>query len=156
MDYFIKAARFESTKTLLSRVLWIVFGIVIVIQPLLAFVEAIQLAGIGIDATPITHPELAVALPPVDYFGFDLVPFGQVAMVVWGSIMGASEFRNRELRTTLLCLNKRAGAFLAKLVVTLIYSVIVSIFSIVVTIAVTHVGLDFSNLVIVWHWSNKP
>jgi len=146
MNHFVKVARFENTKTFLSHVLWIVFGIVIVIQPLLAFVEAIQLAKIGIDATPVTHPELAVALPSVDYFGFDLVPFGQVAMVVLGSIIGASEFRNRELRTTLLCLNKRARTFLAKLAVILMYSTIVSISSMVVTIAITHVGLGSQGL----------
>lgn len=146
MNYFVKAIRFESTKAFSCRALWIVFGIVIAIQPFLAFVSAMQLSAIGITATPETHPQLAVALPPVDYFGFDLIPLGQVAIVVLGCMMGASEFRNRELRTTLICLNKRANTFVAKLTVMLIYSSIVSMLSIFTTIAVTHIGLGNQGL----------
>ncbi|MDR3072430.1 MAG: hypothetical protein LBU41_02945, partial [Clostridiales Family XIII bacterium] len=137
MNYFVRAIRFEFARIFFGRVWWIVFGIVAVIQPLLALVEAVSLAQIGLTATPETHSGLAVALPPLDYFGFDVILFGQAAIVVLGGIAGASIYRSHELRTTLLGLNKRVGIFLAKLSVVLIGSTFVSFISIFITISIT-------------------
>jgi ABC-type transport system involved in multi-copper enzyme maturation permease subunit len=144
--YFIRAVRFEFAKIMTSRTWWIVFGIVAVIQPLLALVEAISLAQSGIHATPETHPMLAEALPPLDYFGFDVIPLGQAAVVVLGGIAGASVFRSHELRTNLLCLNRRRKTFLAKLLAVFAGSTVVSFISVFATIAITHLGLGSQGL----------
>ena len=146
MNYFFRAARFEFAKIFGGKVWWIVFGIVAVIQPLLALVQAMSLAQIGITATPETHPGLAVALPPLDYFGFDVILFGQAAMVVLGGVAGASIYRSHELRTTLLGLNKRMSTFFAKLSAVLVGSIAVSFISVFVTISITHIGLGNQGL----------
>ena len=141
MEYFYRALGYEFAKIYRSKVWWVVIGVVIVIQPLLALIEAISIAKIGITATPLTHPELAVALPALDYFGFDVVLFGQVAVVVLGGLEGAEIFQHHELRVTLLALNKRGSTFLAKFTAVLVASTIVSLTSIFITIATTHIGL---------------
>ena len=141
MRYFHRALSYELAKIYRSKAWWVVTGIVIVIQPLLALIEAMSLAQIGITATPITNPELAVALPPLDYFGFDVVLFGQVAVVALGCMEGAEIFQNHELRITLLGLNKRKGTFLAKLTAISMVSTLISFSSIFITIAITHIGL---------------
>ena len=146
MNYFVRAIRFEFAKIFSSREWWIIFGIVAVIQPLLALVEAMSLAQIGIHATPETYPGLAQALPPLDYFGFDVTPLGQAAIVVLGGIAGSSIFRSHELRNNLLCLNKRTTTFFVKLLTVLMGSIVVSFISIFITIAVTHIGLGNQGL----------
>jgi len=146
MNYFFRAIRFEFAKIFGSRAWWIIFGIVAVIQPLLALVEAMSLAQIGITATPETHPQLAVALPPLDYFGFDVILFGQAAIVVLGGIAGASIYRSQELKTTLLGLNKRMGTFLSKLSAVLVAGIAVSFISVFITISITHIGLGNQGL----------
>lgn len=146
MNYFFRAACFEFAKILSNRLWWIVLGIVLVIQPLLALLEAVSLAQIGITATPETHPGLAQILPPLDYFGFDIIPLGQAAIVVLGGIGGASIYRGHELRTTLLVLNKRKGIFLAKLIAILVGTIAVSFISVFITISITHIGLGGQGL----------
>ena len=146
MSYFFRAIHFEFAKIFSSRAWWIVFGIVSIIQPLLALVNAMSLARIGIHATPKTTPGLVQALPPLDYFGFDIIPFGLAAIVVLGGIAGASVFRDHELRTTFLCLNKRISTFFAKLSAVLVGSIAVSFTSVFVTIAITHLGLGDQGL----------
>lgn len=146
MNYVIRCTCFEFLKTFFGRAWIIVFGIVAVIQPLLALLEATQLAQTGIHATPETNPELVQALPPLDYFGFDVTAFGQLPIVVLGALMGASEYKGHELRTTFLCLNKRMEAFLAKIAVVFAGSMIASFVAIFTTIAVTHVGLGKQGL----------
>ena len=49
---FVKVTYSEFSKLINSRGWWIVFGLVIVLQPLLGLLEADQLLSIGLDATP--------------------------------------------------------------------------------------------------------
>jgi ABC-type transport system involved in multi-copper enzyme maturation permease subunit len=138
---FVRTVYSECYKLIASRGWWIVFGLVIMLQPLFAFIGAGQTAAVGLDATPATHPELIAAFPPLDYLGFDACLFGMLPMVIFGGIFGASEYKNHHLRTTLLSSNKRGELLTAKLFAFLIATVLVSFISIFVTIAITHIGL---------------
>lgn len=140
MKNFSRAIRFELIKICSSRVWWIICALVVVIQPLLSLIVAKSYLQIGLDATPETHPELAQALPPLDYFGFDMVTFGLLAMVVFGGIIGASEYKHHQLRTTLLCQSNRIKVFCAKVLALFICSASISFLSIYATISITHFG----------------
>ena len=138
---FVKVTYSEFSKLINSRGWWIVFGLVIVLQPLLGLLEADQLLSIGLDATPATHPDLLEAMPPLDYFGFDAALFGVLPIVIWGGISGANEYKNHNLRTTMLYSNKRKELFNAKLLTILISTISISFISIFITVAITHVRL---------------
>ncbi|ECB9820380.1 ABC transporter permease [Listeria monocytogenes] len=143
---FIRTTQSELYKLIFSRGWWIVFSLVIILQPLLGLLETSQIASIGLDATPETHPELLESLPPLDYFGFDAAMFGILPIVIFGGICGASEYRNHNLRTTMLCNNNRASLFLAKLKSIILSTILVSFTSVFITIAITHVGLGSAGL----------
>lgn len=138
---FVKVTYSEFFKLINSRGWWIVFGLIIILQPLLGLLEASQILSIGLDATPATHPDLLEAIPPLDYFGFDAALFGLLPIVIWGGISGASEYKNHNLRTTMLCSNKRKELFSAKLITVLTSTILVSFISIFITVAITHVRL---------------
>lgn len=141
MKAFSRTIIIEQIKMGSSRVWWIICALVVVIQPLMALIAAKSYLQIGLDATPETHPELAQALPPLDYFGFDIVTFGLLAMVVFGGIIGASEYKHHQLRTTLLCQSNRIKVFCAKVLALFICSVFISFLSIYATVSITHFGL---------------
>jgi ABC-2 type transport system permease protein len=141
MKDFSRTIRFELIKICSSRVWWVICVLVVVIQPLLALIVAKSYVQIGLDATPETHPELAESLPPLDYFGFETVLFGLLPMVVFGGIIGASEYKTHILRTTLLCQNSRIKVFGAKVFALLICSAFISFLAISASISITHFGL---------------
>lgn len=141
MKTFSRTIRFELIKICSSRVWWVICALVVVIQPVLALISAKSFAEMGLDATPETHPKLAEALPPLDYLGFDAVLFGLLPMVVFGGILGASEYKHHILRTTLLCQSSRIKVFCAKVLALLISSTFISTFTIFFTISITHFGL---------------
>lgn len=138
---FVRTTYSEFSKLTNSHGWWIILGLVIVLQPLLGLLEANQLLSIGLDATPATHPYLIEAIPPLDYFGFDAALFGILPIVIWGGINGASEYKNHNLRTTMLYSNKRMELFSSKLLTILVSTTLVSFISIFITVAITHVGL---------------
>lgn len=146
MNDLMSAIRFNSAKLFSSRAWWIVFGIVVLIQPFLGWLQATQIAVTGLHATPATHPELAVAIPPLEYIGFGLAPFGQIIIVVLGALMGASEYQDHEMRTTFLCLNHRSTVLLGKLLSFLAGGMVLSVISMIATMALTHVGLGDQGL----------
>ncbi|CAH8717361.1 ABC transporter permease [Paenibacillus thiaminolyticus] len=140
MKTFSRTIRIEQIKIGSSRVWWVICALVIVIQPLMALIAAKSFVKIGLDATPETHPELAQALPPLDYLGFSSLT-GNLPMVIFGGMIGASEYKNHQLRTTLLCQSSRIKVFWAKVLALLICSVFISLLTIYATISITHVGL---------------
>ncbi|WP_019637690.1 ABC transporter permease [Paenibacillus fonticola] len=141
MNNFSRTIRFELIKICSSRVWWVICALVVVIQPLLALIAAKSYLQIGLDATPETHPQLAVALPPVDYIGFSVVTFGLLWMVIFGGMIGASEYKHHHLRTTLLCQSSRIKVFCAKVLALLICSAFISFVAIYATTSITHLGL---------------
>lgn len=141
MKSFCRAVRYEFFKLFSSRVWWIVAGLVLIIQPLLALIDISTVVQYGLDATPEQYPELALEFPPVEYMGIDIMLFGQMAVVILGAILGASEYKNHELRTTILCINKRSVIFSAKLFTVTASSFVLSFVAAYLTIAATHIGL---------------
>jgi ABC-2 type transport system permease protein len=141
MSAFARAVRFELTKMLTSRPLLVLAAVLIVVQPLLALVEAVGIAQIGVDATPQTHPELVEALAPVPFMGFDVLPFGEVGVVLLGALLGSADHRQGELRTTLLAVGSRPRSIGAAVLSATSVLAAVGLVSVVVTIATTQVGL---------------
>ncbi|MFD2698921.1 ABC transporter permease [Paenibacillus shunpengii] len=146
MKNFFGTIRFELIKMCSSRVWWIICTLVVVIQPLIALITARSYLQIGLDATPETHPSLASALPPLDYFGVEIVPFGLLAMVVYGGMIGANEYKHHQLRTGLLCQSSRIKLFCAKVLALLICSAFVSFLAVYTTIFIMHFGLGEQGL----------
>lgn len=142
MNNFVCIVKVEFFKIVARKSWWMVLGLVVIVQPLLAMMSSSELVKIGLDASPATHPDLVQAIPPLEYLGFDdIVPFGLLPMVVLGGLIGASEYRNHNLRVTLLCCSNRISVFLAKLIAILTSITIISFLSIYLTIMVTHAKL---------------
>lgn len=141
MTNMTSALRTQFSHIMTKRIWWVVGILVFLIQPLLAFISAKQLIQIGLDATPETHPQLAQALPPVDYLGFEVTGFGIMAMVALGAVLGAEEYKNHQLRTSFLCNNKRKLFFFSKGLVMLFTLAVVSFISIFLTVMFTHIAL---------------
>ncbi len=49
---------------------------------------------------PETNPELAEAIPPIEFLGFDVTLFGVFIMIVLGPIYGAEEYKCLAIRTS--------------------------------------------------------
>ncbi|WP_010098035.1 ABC transporter permease [Ornithinibacillus scapharcae] len=147
MKIFHKTIQSELIKICSSKGWWVICALVVVVQPLFAIIVAKSYVQIGLDATPETHPDvLAEAIPPVDYLGFEVVLFGILPIVVFGGMIGASEFKHHELRTTLLSQSNRIQVFLSKVLALLICSIVVSILSIAATISIMHFSLGEQGL----------
>lgn len=142
MNNFGNILKVEFFKIVSNKAWWIVFGLVVFLQPLFAMISAKEIVTMGLEASPATNPYLAQALPPLEYLGFyDVVPFGLLPMVVLGGIIGASEYKNHHFRTTLLCCSNRKKVFFAKVVSISITSTLISAIAIYLTIVVTHISL---------------
>ncbi|MGM0125188.1 hypothetical protein IGI37_002586 [Enterococcus sp. AZ194] len=139
MTKYLNLMQVEFIKLLTHKIVWIIAVIVCLIQPLLAMINAKDILRLGLDASPLTHPELAQALPSVEYLGiYDVLPFGLLPMIVLGGILGASEYRNHQLRRTFLYANRRVQLFLVKISCLGICVLILSFVSIYLTTVVTH------------------
>ena len=145
MKTFSNSISVELMKIYTRRAWWVICTLIIV-QPFLGWIVAKSYVQIGLDATPETHPELLEPLPPLDYIGFEVVLVGLLPMIVFGAILGASEFKHHELRTTLLYQNSRFQVFLAKVFAILASSTFLSILTIFATISMVHVGLSEQGL----------
>lgn len=132
--------RFEAIKIFSHRVWRITIPILLVLQPIMALLNGMSMASIGLDATPETHPNLWGPLPPAEYFGFDIA-FGQILLTISFAVIGASEYRNHELRTTFLSVSRRIKVYLAKLTVVLFFSFILSAIATYLMIIFAHIGL---------------
>lgn len=146
MNSFLRSVRFELNKISSMKMWWIICLIAIVFQPLLALITARGYLEIGLDATPETQSGLLTALPPLDYFGFELVPFGLLPMVIFGGIIGGNEYLHHQLRTTLLCQSSRIKVFCAKVLAILVCAIFISIIAIYLTISATHFTLGEQGL----------
>lgn len=146
MNVFLRTLRFELAKILTSKTGYITIAIVLLLQPFFAVVAAKSYLEIGLDATSETNSFLIEAIPPLEYIGFDVVLFGLLPMIVFGGIIGASEFTNHSLRTTLLCQNNRNIVFRAKLSAVALVTLVISVITNYLTIAGTHMALGEQGL----------
>lgn len=146
MNSILRAIRFESIKILTSRTWWVITPIVVVFQGFIAFMTGIGYAQIGIGATPETEPSLLEPLPPIEYFGFEFLPFGEAVIVVAAAILSSAEYRSDELRTTTLAINKRITSLASKLLSLTALVALLALVSIIVTIVSVHVGIGSEGL----------
>ena len=138
----------EILKLLYKRATHVVLFLILVFQTFLANIGASQIVSVGIHATPATNPELAEAIPPIEFLGFDVTLFGVFIMIILGSIYGAEEYKRSAIRTSLLSITNRSSFLVSKTLVWLIFSFIISFLSIFLTINMTHYVLGQDGLLL--------
>lgn len=135
---FLRTTTSEFLKLVIEKSWLIVLGLIVIIQPGLAYIEAGQLLSTGLNATTESDSNLIESIPPIDYFGFDIAVFGLMAMVVFGGIAGAVEYRHHNLRTSVLCNNSRFELFTAKMLSIVSTTIVISFISIYLTVVASH------------------
>lgn len=136
----------ELLKICSMKVWAVVLILVTVAQGLLALVSAKQSLAVGLDATPESCPGLLEAMPILEFQGFDVILFGMIPLIVLGGVVGAAEFKQHCLRTTLLSCGTRSHVFFARTGALFLCALLLSVVSVVLTIAVTHLGLGEQGL----------
>ena len=102
MNAFFRSVWLEFRKMGAGRGLVVFLSLLFLVQPLLSYIEGRQLLAIGLDATPQTHPQLAEPVGDPRYLGFDVLSVGELAVLIYAAVLGAADYRTREVRTTLL------------------------------------------------------
>ena len=138
----------EILKLFYKRATHIVLFLILVFQTFLANIGASQIVSVGIHATPETNPELAEAIPPIEFLGFDVTLFGVFIMIILGSIYGAEEYKCSAIRTSLLSITNRGTFLVSKTLVWLVFSFFISFLSIFLTINMTHYVLGQDGLLL--------
>ena len=131
----------ELLKISYSKLFKIVLLLIFIVQPFFAYLGTKAVLEFGLQATPENTPILAEAIPPIEYLGFDTVMLGLMPMIILGAVYGGSEFKNHQLRTSLLAYSDKKSLYFFKLMTLTILSLVLSFLSIIVTIEVTHVTL---------------
>lgn len=137
----IRTTLSEFFKLIIDKKMVIVLGLVLIVQPFLAYIEAGQILSIGLEATKEADSNLIESIPPIDYFGFDIGVFGLMAMVIFGGISGAVEYKYHNLRTTILCNNSRYELFSAKIFSIVSTTSVISFVSIYLTVVASQLRL---------------
>ena len=117
MNAFFRSVWLEFRKMGAGRGLVVFLSLLFLVQPLLSYIEGRQLLAIGLDATPQTHPQLAEPVGDPRYLGFDVLSVGELAVLIYAAVLGAADYRTREVRTTLLAVNRRSRVLGAKFLV---------------------------------------
>lgn len=126
---------------------WMVVAILVTAaQGFLAFVSAKQNLAVGLTATPETCPDLLEAMPPLAFMGFDVILFSTIPLIVLGAVIGAAEYKQHCLRTTLLSLGKKSDVFFAKTLALTMHALILAAVSVILTITVTHLTFGAEGL----------
>ena len=142
-----------------STTVWMVVAILVTAaQGFLAFISAKQNLAVGLDATPETCPDLIEAMPPLAFMGFDVILFSTIPLIVLGAVIGAAEYKQHCLRTTLLSLGKKEHVFFSKTLALTLHALILAAVSVILTITVTHLTFGAEGLqplifnAEVWHY----
>ena len=126
----------ELLKITYSKLFKIVLLILFIVQPFFAYLGIKAVLEIGLQSTPEN-----TAIPPIEYLGFDTVMLGVMPMIILGAVYGGNEFKNHQLRTTLLANSNKKSLYFLKLMTLTLLSAILSFLSIIVTIEVTQFTL---------------
>lgn len=146
MSNFLKNTHSELLKLMFSKATLIVMALVLFLQTGMAYISIRQILMTGLNATPETNSCLLEAIPPIEYLGFDVIPFGLMPMIVLGALYGANEYKKHSMRTTLLTNGKKGVVLSSKIVVISIFSFVISLVSIFAANAITHVVLGNEGL----------
>lgn len=124
----------------------VVLALVLFLQAGFAYLAAKQFLEIGLDATPMSHPQLLEAVPALQYIGFESLLFGILPLIVWGVSIGASEFRCHSLRSSLFSVQKRTLLFFGKTLVMALASFLIALFGAMFSIMTSHIALGAEGL----------
>ncbi|ORO67305.1 lantibiotic ABC transporter permease [Streptococcus oralis] len=118
----------------------------LLLVPVVSWLEGRQYSSVGLDATPETVPGLAEAIDPLEYLGLNGASMAGMALVVLAGILGAMEFQSHSLRTSLLSCNNRLKLLVGKLMTFTCFSLVVSFLSIYFSYMVMHLALGKEGL----------
>ncbi len=145
----IKKILSEIIKLISTKVFLIVAVIMIPIQSALAYISARQILSVGLDAVPTEDNGLIEAMPPIEYFGFDVVMLSVMALIVLGAIFGAMEYKRHCMRTTLVYMGNRRDLLISKTSAVVLLAFALSLISVFTTILVTHLTFGGQGLPLV-------
>lgn len=145
----IKKILSEIIKLISTKVFLIVAVIMIPVQSALAYISARQILSVGLDAVPTEDNGLIEAMPPIEYFGFDVVMLSVMALIVLGAIFGAMEYKRHCMRTTLVYMGNRRDLLISKTSAVVLLSFALSLISVFTTILVTHLTFGGQGLPLV-------
>lgn len=144
----VRKIKSEIRKLMSTKVFLIVAILVVPFQAILAYVSGKQILSCGLDAVPDETNHLLEAMPPMEYFGFDVVAFSLIPLIVMGALFGAMEFKRHCLRTSLIYMGGRRNLFMAKTLAVAAVSFVLSFLSVFTAIAVTHLSFGDQGLTI--------
>ena len=135
MNAFFRSVWLEFRKMGAGKGLVIFLSLLFLVQPLFSYIQGGQFMEVGLDATPQTQPQLAEPIGDPRYLGFDVLSVGELAVLIYAAILGAADYRTREVRTTLLAVNRRSRVLGAKFLGLGFFLFVVSFASAYLTIA---------------------
>ena len=118
----------------------------LLLVPVVSWLEGRQYLSIGLDATPETVPNLINAIDPLEYLGLNGASMAVMVLVILAGILGAMEFKSHSLRTSLLTCNNRLKLLVGKLMTFTCFSLATSFLSIYFSYMVMHLALGKEGL----------
>ena len=121
-------------------------ALMLLLVPVVSWLEGRQYLSIGLDATPETVPNLINAIDPLEYLGLNGASMAVMVLVILAGILGAMEFQSHSLRTSLLSCNNRLKLLVGKLMTFTCFSLAISFLSIYLSYIVMHLALGKEGL----------
>ena len=118
----------------------------LLLVPVVSWLEGRQYLSIGLDATPETVPNLINAIDPLEYLGLNGASMAVMVLVILAGILGAMEFQSHSLRTSLLTCNSRLKLLVGKLMTFTCFSLATSFLSIYFSYMAMHLALGKEGL----------
>ena len=131
----------ETLKFLYAKSTKIVLILVFALQGFMAYVTVKQFLQVGLDATPLTNPDLLEAVPPLPYIGFDSILLGMFVLIIMGGLAGSLEFKGKSIRTTFLSSDSRVSVILTKIGVITMMGALISFLAAYLSINLAHFAL---------------
>ena len=136
----------EWLKIRSTKAFKVSLAFMLLLVPVVSWLEGRQYSSVGLDATPETVPGLAETIDPLEYLGLNGASMAGMALVVLAGILGAMEFQFHSLRTSLLSCNNRLKLLVGKLMTFTCFSLVVSFLSIYFSYMVMHLALGKEGL----------
>ena len=105
----------EWLKICSTKAFKVSMAFMLLLVPIVSWLEGRQYLSVGLDATPETVPGLAEAIDPLEYLGLNGASMAGMVLVILAGILGAMEFQSHSLRTSLLSCNNRLKLLVGKL-----------------------------------------
>lgn len=136
----------EWLKICSTKAFKVSMAFMLLLAPIVSWLEGRQYLSVGLDATPETVPGLAEVIDPLEYLGLNGASMAGMVLVILAGILGAMEFQSHSLRTSLLTCNNRLKLFVGKLMTFACFSLASSFLSIYFSYMVIHLALGKEGL----------